>query len=104
MDDPFLRPAPPEGEPSAPCPPGWVCHPAGVWHERHMEVVYDPNRHDVLFLRGRQPGIEPLLGDIGWDQALSDGDNQMWIRDRVAVAQRALDAFAANAPGRALAR
>lgn len=104
MDDPFLRPAPPEGHPSAPCPPGWAVEPAGLWHDRQMEVVYDPSRHDVLFLRGRQPMLEPRLGDIGWEHTLSDGDNQMWVRDRAALARRALDDAAVDAPGRALAR
>jgi hypothetical protein len=104
MDDPFLRPAPPEGAPSAPCPPGCAAEPAGLWHGRQMEVVYDPRRHDVLFLRGRQTELEPRLGDIGWQHARTDGSNQMWVRDRAAVAGQALDRAAADAPGRTLAR
>lgn len=104
MDDPFLRPAPPHEAPPLPCPPGRVAEPAGLWHGRHMEVVYDPRRHDILFLRGSQPDIEPRLGDIGWEHVLTDGPNQMWIRDRAAVARQALEAAAVDAPGRALAR
>ena len=104
MYDPFLRLAPPEDMPSAPCPPGCVAEPAGLWYGRHMEVVYDPRCHDILFLRGRQVELEPRLGDIGWQHVRTQWPNQMWIRDRAAVARQALDRAAVEAPGRALAR
>ncbi len=51
MRAPYLRPAGPEGTPPAPCPPGHQAEAAGLWHGRAMEVVYDPRRHDVAFLR-----------------------------------------------------
>jgi hypothetical protein len=69
-----------------------------------MEVVYDPRRHDVLFLRGSHGGLGPRLGETGWQHAMTDGPNQMWVRDRAARARRALDRAGAEAPGRALAR
>jgi hypothetical protein len=54
-----------------------------------MEVVYAPARHDVVFLRG---GVSPEVADglraTGWEHQLSDGADQMWVRDRAGLAQR----------------
>ena len=104
MGDPFLRPAPPDGAPGAPCPPGCTAEPAGLWRGRQVEVVYDPRRHDVLFVRGRHSELEPRLEDAGWTHAVTDGPNQMWVRNRAAVARQALDRAAVDTPARALAR
>ena len=92
MREPYLRPATPEGAPPAPCPPGRQAEPAGVWHGRAMEVVYDPRRHDVVFLHGAaSAAVEGGLQATGWEHRLSDGANQMWTRDRTALARRRLD-------------
>ncbi len=100
MNQPYLRPAPPEGVPSADCPPGRQAEPAGVWHGRAMEVVYDPHRHDVVFLRGEQSTtVHGGLADNRYERALSDGPNQMWVRDRIALARRRLARVAPTATG-----
>lgn len=92
MNEPYLRPAPPEGEPAALCPPGGQAESAGIWDGKAMEVVYDPRRHDVVFLRGAaSAAVEGGLRATGWKHRLSEGANQMWTRDRSALARRRLD-------------
>jgi len=99
MREPYLRPAAPEGAPPASCPAGHQAEPAGLWHGRPMDVVYDPRRHDVVFLRGAVSAkVEGGLRASGWEHRLSDGANQMWTRDRAALARRRLDQ-ARSAPG-----
>lgn len=91
MNEPFLRPATPEGDAPVPCPRGHEAEPAGVWHGKSMEVVYDPRRHDVAFLRGGvSTKVRDGLVDTGWRHQLSDGDNQMWTRDRTALTRSRL--------------
>lgn len=91
MSEPYLRPQPPEGVPSAPCPPGQLVEAAGVWGGEVMEVVYDPRHHDVVFVRGEVSAkIQSGLVDTGWEHRLTDGANQMWVRDRRALAHRRL--------------
>ena len=91
MNEPFLRLAPPEGAPPQPCPDGTAAHPVGIWHGRWMEIVYDPTRHDVACLRG---GVSPEVADglrrIGYEHRLTDGANELWVRDRAALARRRL--------------
>ena len=110
MSDPYLRPASPEGAPGDPPPPGRVTAPVGLWAGRAMEVVYDPARHDVVFLRGAtSPGLAEGLSDTGWEHTGTDGENQMWIRDRSAAAagrrlqRTACTPLAATPPTRRLA-
>ena len=91
MRAPYLRPAGPEGAPPAPCPPGHQAEAAGLWHGRAMEVVYDPRRHDVAFLRvGVSAKVRDGLASTGWQHQRSDGANEMWTRDRVALARQRL--------------
>ncbi len=98
MSDPTLRPTSPEGAPGDPPPPGRTTAPAGLWAGRAMEVVYDPAGHDVVFLRGAaSPGLAEGLSDTGWKRASTDGENQMWIRDRSAAAGRRLERTACAA-------
>jgi hypothetical protein len=86
---PYLRPAPPEGTPSALCPPGARAEAAGMWGGRPMEVVYQPAHHDVAFLRGAVPAaVTDGLRATGWEHWLSHGPDQMWVRDRVALTKR----------------
>ena len=90
--EPYLRPAPPEGEPPLPCPPGWSAEPAGVWDGHHQEVVYNPRRHDVVIIRGgTSPSIEATFPGIGYAEARTSEDARMWVRDRFAMTQAALD-------------
>ena len=87
---PYLRPLSPDDAP-APCPPGHAVEPAGVWKGQSMEVVYDPRRHDVAFLRGETTlDVRSGLVATGWSHQSSDGEAQMWVRDRVALAQARL--------------
>lgn len=88
---PYLRAEAPVGTPSFDSPAGWVAEPAGEWHGRAMEVVYDPRRYDVVFLRGAvSPKVKTGLIGTGWEHHLSDGGNQMWVRNRMALAHRRL--------------
>lgn len=92
MNEPFLRPAPPEGAPSLSCPEGQVAHPAGIWHGKAMEVVFDPARHDVALLReGVSANVEDGLRSVGYEHRLTDGSNQIWIRDRAGIARQRLE-------------
>lgn len=57
-----------------------------------MEVVYDPRRHDVAFVRGESSlTVRSGLVATGWQRQAGDGDNQLWVRDRLALARRRLD-------------
>jgi len=73
-------------------PVGWVSEPAGEWAGKEVDVVYDPRRHDVAFLRG-DAGDEVRDGirGIGYRRVSIDGTNEMWVRDRVAVISAAMD-------------
>lgn len=103
--DPFLRPASPDGAPPDQCPPGHVAEPAGLWNHRQMEIVYDPRRHDVCFMRGRAADrVHDGLAASGWEPTATDGRSQLWIRDRADAMRRLLDTVRVEAPGRGLAR
>lgn len=92
MPDPYLRPAAPEGEPPAPCPPGHIASPAGVWNGRNCEVVYDPDRHDVAMVRGCLDGrLTGGLAATGFVLAQGDGESSLWVRDRMAALRHRLD-------------
>ncbi|MGH9223887.1 MAG: hypothetical protein ACRD2W_08915 [Acidimicrobiales bacterium] len=92
MSEPFLRPAPAEGVPSPPCPPGHDAELAGIWHGKPMEVVYDPRRHDVAFVRGAMSeNVRQGLVSTGWRRQLTDGPNEMWTRDRSALTRSRLE-------------
>ena len=55
---PFLRAT--DRAPLAPV--GWTATPAGTWDGKTVDVVYDPRRHDVLFLRKDLPFNEVRRG------------------------------------------
>jgi len=104
--DPYLRPAPADGEASSPCPPGHIAEPAGLWDDHHQEVVYDPQQHDICIVRGR-PGevIDHGLTMTGWERAREQDGAQMWIRDRAAAARALLASTTTTAtPERGMAR
>jgi len=57
-----------------------------------MEVVYEPVLHDVAFLRGRVSAeVIDGLRAAGWEHRSSDGADQMWVRDRAALARRRIE-------------
>lgn len=90
--DPYLRPAPPEGAPSLRCPDGWAAEPAGLWHGTHMEVVYNPRRHDVVLVRGHlSASAESALPSVGYVEADAAEGVRMFVRDRSAATRAALD-------------
>ena len=73
-------------------PVGWVSEPAGQWGGKEVDVVYDPRRHDVAFVRhdvGDQ--VREGFGDVGYRRVAVDGDKEMWVRDRVESVTAALD-------------
>lgn len=49
-----------------------------------MEVVSCPRRHDVA-PRGERASTRAPDGATGWSHQASDGDTQMWVRDRIAA-------------------
>ena len=103
--DPYLRPAAPDGAPPGPCEPGHVAEPAGLWNDRQMEIVYDPRRHDVCFIRGpAADGVHDGLTASGWEPSATDGRSQLWIRDRADAMRQLLDTVRVDAPARGLAR
>lgn len=85
---PFLRPT----DRGKLAPVGWVSEPAGQWAGREVDVVYDPRRHDVLLLR-QDPGDDARYGfrDGGYRRVAVDGDNEMWVRDRISVISARMD-------------
>lgn len=103
--DPYLRLAPQEDQPSAPCPPDHVARPAGIWRGSQMEVVHDPRRHDILFMRGHtKPELGSGLQQAGWEQTDVDGLSEMWVRDRAVAAQASLTHVSTDVPDQAIAR
>jgi hypothetical protein len=86
---PFLRPTD-----RATVPPlGWTAEPAGVWAGREVDVVYDPRRHTVVVLRDQQLSAPNAAAfrELGYQRFGGDGQNELWVRDRVAAASGALD-------------
>ena len=104
--DPYLRPGPADGEPSAPCPPGHVAEAAGLWDDRHMEVVYNPQRHDICIVRGRtRHVVDDGLTETGWQPVREQDGAQMWVRDRADAARTLLaTATTSESPQRGLGR
>lgn len=90
--DPYLRPAPLQGAPSPQCPEGWAAEPAGLWGDTHMEVVYNPRRHDVLIVRGRMSHpAEAALPSVGYFERDAAEGVRMFVRDRTAATRNALE-------------
>ena len=60
-------------------PVGWVSEAAGRWEGRPVDVVYDPRRHDVLFVP-YDPGAESRtrFAEVGYRRAAIDGECEMW--------------------------
>lgn len=103
--DPYLRPAPPDGRNSKPCPPGQVAEPAGLWEGEHKEIVYDPSEHEVLIVRGNvAEALDSGLTKTGWQRQHEDGATHLWVRDRVEAARQAFAAATPTDAGRSLGR
>ena len=85
---PFMRPLD-RGRLS---PVGWVAEPAGLWAGREVEVVYDPRRHQVVVLRN-DPGdpTRAAIAGNSYRRVAVAGQQEMWVRDRVAATQNRLD-------------
>lgn len=85
---PFLRPV----DRARLAPVGWVSESAGQWTGREVEVVYDPQRHDVTFLRHQvSDDVRQGFRDIGYSRAAVDSDCEMWVRDRRQTLDNALE-------------
>ncbi len=85
---PFLRPT----DRGRLAPVGWVSEPAGSWRNKEVDVVYDPRRHDVMFLRGDiAEDTRQGFRHVGYRPAAVDGSNEMWVRDRLVVVAGAMD-------------
>ena len=92
---PFLRPT----DRGKLAPVGWVSEPAGRWGGREVDVVYDPRRHDVAFVR-HDVGDDVRDGfrEVGYRRVAVDGDAEMWVRDRAATVAAAMDRAAGPRP------
>jgi hypothetical protein len=85
---PFLRAT--DRAPLAPV--GWTATPAGTWDGKTVDVVYDPRRHDVLFLRTAMPqATVDGITQAGYRCLRTDGIQQLWMRDRIEAARAGLD-------------
>jgi hypothetical protein len=71
-------------------PVGWVAEPAGVWAGRQVEVVFDPRQHQIVMVRN-EPGesTRAALAGEGFRRLAVDGQQEMWMLDRSAAAERA---------------
>jgi hypothetical protein len=85
---PFLRPT----SRARLAPVGWVAERAGEWVGREVEVVYDPTRHDVVLFRN-DPGDDARadLSSAGYRRYASDGQQEMWVRDKSSTPAASLD-------------
>jgi hypothetical protein len=85
---PFMRP----GDRGRLAPVGWVAEPAGLWGGKQVEVVFDPRRHQLIrtdSVVGDRTRV--ALGTAGYRRVATDGEQELWMRDRVAAARGALD-------------
>ena len=81
---PFLRPV----DRGQLAPIGWEAEPAGLWRGREVDVVFDPNRHRVLVVRGDlEASTETVLRDEGWKRQIHTADNSLWVCDEVDLAR-----------------
>ena len=84
---PFLRPT----NRGRLAPVGWVAEPAGRWGGKQVEVIYDPRRHDVVLFRNQpSANIRAGIGGAGYRRIAVDGDQELWVRDRVAEVRASL--------------
>jgi hypothetical protein len=85
---PYLRPL----DSTAPTPHGWTVEPAGPWNGHQVEVVYNPTRHDVMFVRGAAADdiSDNDLEHIGYQFIATDGQTWLWHRDRLTAARSRL--------------
>lgn len=87
---PFMRPT----DRARLAPVGWVAEPAGQWAGREVEVVYDPRRHDVVLVRGdATDAARSAIGGGGYRRIAVEDSQEMWVRDRVGVAQVRFEAL-----------
>lgn len=100
MEEPYLRQATEQSVEARLVPEGWVSEPAGRWRGRYVEVVYDPRRHDITFVRGRIPA-KVIVGmrTRGFQLRGVDGPTQWWIRDRLRAAGDRSQCEAAESSG-----
>ena len=101
MAEPYLRRSSGVAPSRPPERPGDVVSYAGRWAGEPVDVVYNPRRHDVMFLLGRmQPELREQLEQAGWRVTRDDGRRQLWVRDKVVAARSGLArGHAASPPG-----
>jgi len=64
-------------------PVGWVSEPAGEWAGRQVEVVYDPERHQIAIIRNEtSDAARALLAGAGFRRRAADRVQEMWVRTR----------------------
>lgn len=63
-------------------PVGWTAQPAGVWAGREVEVVFDPERHQVTKFMAPPPlATKTTMAAEGFRRVASDGHQELWVRD-----------------------
>ena len=83
---PFLR----RTDQPAIAPAGWTAEPGGTWAGHEVEVIYDPRRHDLVRLHYAGDRERAVLGTAGYRRVAQDEYQELWARDRVALARQLL--------------
>jgi hypothetical protein len=84
---PYLRPT---DKPQL-APVGWVAERVGQWRDGGIDAVYDPDRHDVLYIDTRTTiPLRVSFTKAGYRMASTDGHQELWVRDRADAACAAL--------------
>lgn len=82
---PFLRPATPFGAVAKPTPDGWSHRGVGTWRGRAVDIVFDPDAHEIVVIAGApSPTVLAAMANTGWQRCGQDGTKQWWLRNRVA--------------------
>lgn len=88
---PFLRPT----SRARLAPIGWVAEGAGNWAGREVEVVYDPDQHQVVLFRNEpNDHTRAEIAEAGYRRYATDGHQEMWVRDRAAASDADLGRMA----------
>lgn len=85
---PFLRPT----SRARLAPVGWVAENAGNWAGRDVEVVYDPDQHQVVLFRNEpNDATRAEIAEAGYRRYATDGHQEMWVRDKTTTAEAGLE-------------
>ena len=64
-------------------PVGWMAQPAGEWAGREIEIVFDPERHQVVkFTEPPSVLTKVAMAAEGFRPLASAGRQEMWVAKR----------------------